>query len=197
VNLKNMSKEEWYSAMAVLFQNYEPYLFTAKESISISEANLPMDQEKIRNSAIYSGADEFISMWQGSYDQQLGSEFGGITPSQGQEQKIAIARVLYKNSYVLVLDEPTASVDALSEAAIFERIRQSTGDRTVILISHRFNTVINMDRIVVVEHGTVVEEGSHSDLVKIDGGVYAKMFKSQASAYVESGEKSDTIEAKL
>ena len=82
-----------------------------------------------------------------------------------------------------MLDEPTASVDALSEADIFEKIRQSTENRTLILISHRFNTVINMDRIIVIEHGKVVEEGSHAKLMKKKNGVYAKMFNSQAAGY--------------
>lgn len=183
VNLKDLSRDDWYNYISLLFQEYSPYLFTVKESIGIGRPGENVEMEKVKQAAAHSGAHDFISEWKDQYDQQMGSEFGGIAPSQGQEQKIAIARALYRGGYVLVLDEPTASVDALSEADIFEKIRQSTENRTLILISHRFNTVINMDRIIVIKHGKVVEEGSHAKLMKKKSGVYAKMFNSQAAGY--------------
>ncbi len=183
IDLKDLSKAEWYGYLALLFQDYSAYSFTAKESVAMGRVEEEVNIDKVKSAAVHSGADEFISEWKNQYDEQLGSEFNGITPSQGQEQKIAIARALYREGYVLVLDEPTASVDALSEADIFEEIRTSTKNRTLILISHRFNTVINMDRIIVIEHGKVVEEGSHTELMKKKKGVYANMFNSQAAGY--------------
>ncbi len=186
IDLKDLSKAEWYGYLALLFQDYSAYSFTAKESVAMGRVEEAVNIDKVKTAAVHSGADEFISEWKNQYDEQLGSEFNGIAPSQGQEQKIAIARALYRGGYVLVLDEPTASVDALSEADIFEKIRTSTENRTLILISHRFNTVINMDRIIVIEQGKVVEEGSHAKLMKKKAGVYAKMFNSQASGYVSA-----------
>jgi ATP-binding cassette subfamily B protein len=176
------SNQGWDTG-SVINLNPTAYSLTAKESVAMGRVEEEIDIDKVKNAAVHSGANEFISEWKNQYDEQLGSEFNGIAPSQGQEQKIAIARALYRGGYVLVLDEPTASVDALSEADIFEKIRTSTENRTLILISHRFNTVINMDRIIVIEHGAVVEEGSHAKLMKKKGGVYAKMFNSQAAGY--------------
>ncbi len=107
---------------------------------------------------------------------------GGIRPSGGQWQKIAIARLFYRNAPILILDEPTASIDAVSEAKIFDNVYKFMKGKTVIIISHRFSTVRNADRILVLDKGKVIEEGTHEQLMKMDGK-YAHAFKLQAKGY--------------
>lgn len=117
------------------------------------------------------------------YDQVLGKTFAhGVDLSTGQWQKIALARSFYRNAVVLVLDEPTASVDARSEAEIFASVENLSKEKSVIIISHRFSTVRNADEIYVFENAKVVEQGTHQDLMNLDGK-YAELFRLQAKGY--------------
>jgi ATP-binding cassette subfamily B protein len=119
----------------------------------------------------------------GGYETLLGPEFlGGVDLSTGQWQRLALARAFFRNAPFVILDEPTASLDARAEHELFERIRSLLSGRTVLLISHRFSSVRTADRIYVLHEGRVVEDGTHQELVAA-GGRYAEMFSLQAAAY--------------
>jgi len=128
-------------------------------------------------------AYEFIMDYKDKFDQILSERYeGGIRPSTGQWQKIAIARFFYRNAPILILDEPTASIDAVAEANIFDRIYKFIENKTVIIISHRFSTVRNADRIIVMDKGAIVEQGTHKELLAMNG-VYANAYNTQAKGY--------------
>lgn len=183
INLRDVDMDEWNSYLSVLLQDYLTYDLTVKESIGMGRSSIDADMAKIQEASEHSGAHEFIRDWGKQYEQQLGKEFeGGIEPSKGQQQKIALARTIYRNGLVMVLDEPTAAIDALSEMRIFEAMEKAVGNHTLIVITHRFNTTQSLDKIIVLDKGTVVEIGTHKELLQ-HGGLYAEMFESQAKAF--------------
>jgi ATP-binding cassette subfamily B protein len=141
------------------------------------------DAPRVRQAAEHGGADAFLARLPEGYDTQLGRYYGGAQLSIGQWQRIALSRAFMRHSDVLILDEPTAALDAESEAALFERFGELKEGRTAILITHRFSTVRFADRIVVLKDGRVVEEGTHAELMA-RGGLYCRMFTSQAKGYV-------------
>lgn len=182
-DLRDIDLESWYSHVGALFQDYARYHFIVKEAIAVGRTDEEASPERVKKAAIASGSAVFIDEWENGYDQLLGKEFsGGIEPSIGQWQKLALARIFYRDPRVLILDEPTASIDSGAEAKIFERLEALPGDRTVILISHRFSTVRNADKIVVLKKGTVAEVGSHEELLRLNG-IYAHLFNLQAMGY--------------
>jgi ATP-binding cassette subfamily B protein len=144
------------------------------------------DRPQVERAVTAGGADEVVTKVKGGLDAPLGRWFkDGVELSGGQWQKVALARAFMREGAdVLVLDEPTAALDAEAEHAVFERFRTLTKGKTSILISHRFPTVRMADRIVVIEDGTVVEEGTHAELV-LRGDRYAKMFALQAQGYLD------------
>ena len=183
-DLKELDVDSWLHAIGVLFQDYSGYQMKVSEAIALGRTDVPLDMDRVKWAAQGSEASEFINEWKDGYEQMLGKQFeGGIDPSKGQLQKLALARALYRNPAILVLDEPTASVDAESEAKIFARLEALPKDKTVILISHRFSTVRTADKILVLKDGTVHEIGSHAELMEKDG-TYAKLFRLQAKGYV-------------
>ena len=183
-DLREINLNDWYSNLALLAQHFDTYQFKAWENIALGRLNGERNQQKIECSARRAQADSFIERWKNRYDQQIGVEFdGGIDLSGGQRQKLALARTLYRNAFVTILDEPTAHVDADSEQRIFEQLNSEL-DKTqsLILISHRFSTVRNADRICVIENGRVAELGSHEALLA-ERGIYAHLFEQQAKGY--------------
>lgn len=188
-DLAQLKVDSWYQNMGVLFQEFNTYpQLTVRENIAIGNPNEPVDELALRLAAQSADASEFIEEFPNKYDQILSEKFkGGVRPSTGQWQKLAIARFFYRNAPLVIFDEPTASIDAVSEYNIFNRIYDFFKDKTVIIISHRFSTVRNADRIIVLDHGEVLEEGSHTDLMAKDG-YYAKAFNLQAKGYNASGE---------
>lgn len=183
INLMDVDPEEWSKYLSILLQDYKNYDLKVGESIAMGRVDKPFNLERIRESSEYTGASEFIEKWENKYEQRLGKEFeGGVEPSHGQNQKITLARTIYREGLVVVLDEPTASIDALSEMKIFEQMEKAAKDRTLIVITHRFNTTKNFDRIIVIENGEIVENGPHKELIKLNGK-YAEMFESQAKAF--------------
>lgn len=184
IDLREIKLDDWYDAVALLSQDYQTYKFKVKDLIHLGKQNSKFDEKVIKESAIQSDADEFIQKWEHSYEQQIGVEFtGGIDPSQGQKQKLALARALFRGAFITILDEPTASVDAKAEKQIFDQLEKVMGsDKTLVLISHRFATVRNADKIAVIDGQNIKEIGTHEELLKI-GGLYAEMYNAQAEGY--------------
>lgn len=182
-DLRALDIESWYHHLGILFQDYASYHFPVKEAIAIGRTEKPLDMERVKEAAESGEAQTFIERWKNGYEQMLGKKFaGGVEPSIGQWQKLAIARTFYRDAQVLILDEPTSSIDAEAETKIFEKMEHLSRDKTVILISHRFSTVRQADQICVIEGGTISELGSHQELLAKEG-TYARLFKMQAKGY--------------
>ena len=144
------------------------------------------DAEAIRGAALHAGADDFLAKLPDGYETLLGPEFqGGKELSVGQWQRVALARAFFRDAPFIILDEPTAALDARAEYELFESIRTLCRGRSVLLISHRFSSVRSADRIYVLDGGQVIEAGSHEELMGL-GGRYADLFALQASAYLSS-----------
>lgn len=181
--IQEINVESFYQKIGILSQEFAKYKMEVKEAIAVGNPGIPLDLEKVIEAAKLSGADEFIREWKNGYDTQLGKEFdGGVEPSVGQWQKLALARMFYRNPQIWVLDEPTASIDAIAEMQIFNTLENLPKDKTVILISHRFNTVKNADKIIVLDHGTIKEFGNHSELMDLNG-LYKELFELQKGSY--------------
>ena len=137
----------------------------------------------MEEAVVKAGASEYLVNLPDKYDQVVGKMFeGGIDLSGGQWQKLALARTFYRDAPILILDEPTSAIDAKAEYEIFEKVQQLQKDKTVIIISHRFSTVRNADRILVLNDGKIIEEGNHQQLMKLKG-VYKELFTLQARGY--------------
>jgi len=170
--------------IGIIFQDFMRYQLTVGENIGVGDVTALTDEARLVRAAEKGQAGEFIESLSEGYDTQLGRWFNrGQELSGGQWQRIALARAFMRDrAEILVLDEPTSSMDAETEMQIFERFRALTEDKIVILISHRFSTVRQADRIAVMEHGAIIEHGSHEELIALDGR-YAHLFELQASAY--------------
>jgi ABC-type multidrug transport system fused ATPase/permease subunit len=183
VNLKEIKLEDWYSQLSYLAQEFNHFgNLNLAENVAIGQPG-SINRLQVRRSLKKADAS-FISKYSQKLDTPMSQRYGGEEPSWGQWQKIAIARIFYRNSPVLILDEPTASIDAVSEYKIFNRLYQTIHGKTLIIISHRFSTVRNAQRIIVIDKGQVVEQGSHAELIKLQGH-YAHSFNLQAKGYAE------------
>jgi len=182
-NLKDIYLEDWQSAIGVLFQNFPEYNLTIRESIGVGRIGNSVEEEKLKQAAFYSGADEFISEFPTTYDQLIWKEFKeGTDLSKGQHQRLAVARMFYRDAPITVLDEPTASIDAVTEEKIFTTLETNREGKTVILITHRFSTVKNADQILMLEQGSIIEIGSHKTLMLLNGK-YSELYTMQAKRY--------------
>jgi ATP-binding cassette subfamily B protein len=183
IDLREYDLTDLHSEIGVIFQDFMRYEMTARENIAVGRIENPHTQEEIEYAAEKSLAAGVIAKLPGGYDQMLGRRFeGGVDLSGGEWQKLALARAYLRDAQLLVLDEPTAALDARSEFEVFERFAELTYGKMALLISHRFSTVRMADRIVVLEGGRLVEEGSHTELIAL-GGRYAAMFEMQAASY--------------
>ncbi len=183
VDLREYGLEDLYREIGVIFQDFMRYEMTARENIAVGrveEINCP---ELLRTAARKSMADSVIARLPRGYEQMLGGRFdGGLDLSGGEWQKIALARAYLRDAQLLILDEPTAALDARSEFEVFHRFAELTTGKMALFISHRFSTVRMADRIVVLDKGKIAEEGSHEQLAGM-GGRYAEMFEMQAASY--------------
>jgi ATP-binding cassette subfamily B protein len=183
VDLRDYELEDLHRIMGVIFQDFMRYEMTARDNIAVGKVeaidNLPLLQEAARKSM----ADPTIARLPRAYDQMLGRRFEqGVDISGGEWQKVALARAYLRDAQLLILDEPTAALDARSEYEVFQRFAELTAGKMAFFISHRFSTVRSADRIIVLENGKIAEEGSHDQLARL-GGRYAELFEMQASSY--------------
>lgn len=183
VDLREYDIEDLSQEIGVIFQDFTRYEMTARDNIAVGRISYRSDDERIRNAAKESLADGVIQRLAGRYDQMLGRRFeGGVDLSGGEWQKLALARAYLREAQVLILDEPTAALDARAEFEVFERFNELTEGKMALFISHRFSTVRMAERIIVLENGAIAEEGSHERLMA-RAGRYAEMFELQASSY--------------
>ncbi|MHB8790760.1 MAG: ABC transporter ATP-binding protein [Desulfobulbaceae bacterium] len=183
VDLRQFETHALRREIAIIFQDYTRYHLSAEENIWLGNVALPPDRERVAAAARRSGADEVIRGLPRGYDTILGKMFAdGEELSVGEWQKVALARAFMRDAQILVLDEPTSSMDAKAEYEVFQSFRKLVAGRTAILISHRFSTVRMADRIYVLQHGRVIEGGSHDELIRA-GGTYARLFEMQARHY--------------
>jgi ATP-binding cassette subfamily B protein len=183
IDIREYNLQDLWKEIGVIFQDFMRYELPCFENIAMGRIEERKNAPRIHAAAHKSLADEVISGLPQRYDQRLGCRFeGGVDLSGGEWQKIALARAYLRDSQLLILDEPTASLDARSEHEVFERFAELTSGKMALLISHRLSTVRMADRILVLENGKIAEQGPHEQLIKIGGG-YAKMFELQAASY--------------
>lgn len=183
IDIKNLQLESWYKSLGVLFQDFLKYEYSVKENIHFGKIWETLDLNKVKQASNLAGATPMINRLDKGFDQMLGKTFeGGVELSVGQWQKIALSRAFFRNSPVLILDEPTSSIDAKAESEIFSRVERLSRNKTVVIISHRFSTVRNADKIYVIDQGKISEQGSHEQLLRLNGE-YATLFRLQAKGY--------------
>jgi len=183
ININRFNKSEYQKFFGVIFQDFFKYEFTARENIAVGDITELNNQTKIESASELSLANEVISELKKGYDQQLGRRFAqGQDLSGGQWQKVALARAYMKDAEVMILDEPTSALDAKAESEVFQRFIALTENKTSIIISHRFSTVRQADRILVLENGSLLEMGTHDELMK-NNLLYAQLFSLQAEGY--------------
>lgn len=182
-NIKDLDLETWYRTIGVLFQDFIKYEYPVKDNIYFGKIWEKENLAEIIEAAKGAGAADMIKRFDHEYNQMLGKTFeGGIELSGGQWQKVALARAFFRNAPILVLDEPTAAIDAKAESEIFGRVEKLSKSKSVIIISHRFSTVRNADKIYVIDKGKIIESGDHKSLMK-KNGQYATLFNLQAKGY--------------
>jgi ATP-binding cassette subfamily B protein len=182
-DLREYDLADLHAAIGVIFQDYVTYYFSARENIGVGRLPEMENLERVEASAAKSGADSVVAKLPKGYETTLGRWFDeGFQLSGGEWQKIALARAFMRDAEILILDEPTASLDARAEYEIFTRMKALTEGKMALFISHRFSTVRLADRIFVLENGTIAEAGTHEELLAL-GGTYADLFNLQAAAY--------------
>ncbi|AOZ77334.1 ABC transporter ATP-binding protein [Clostridium pasteurianum] len=186
ININEFRLESLYKCISVVFQDFMKYPFTVKENIGFGDIENLDDMDRIELSAKKANAYEFIQSLENKFDTRLEKLWSnGVELSLGQWQKLAISRAFMSDSSILILDEPTASVDAETEYELFKNFKELVGNRTSILISHRFSTVRMADLIIVLNEGTVVEKGTHKSLL-LKEGLYSKLYNMQAEGYLDN-----------
>jgi ATP-binding cassette subfamily B protein len=183
IDLREYDLDDLHLEMGVIFQDFMRYEMTVRENIAVGRVEEIDNLDLLRDAARKSMADTTVGRLPRHYEQMLGRRFDqGVDLSGGEWQKIALARAYLRDAQLLILDEPTAALDARSEFEVFRRFSELTAGKTALFISHRFSTVRMADRIVVLDNGKIIEDGSHAQLATL-GGRYAEMFEMQASSY--------------
>jgi len=183
INLSDIAIESWYDHIATLFQDFNQYPLPIKENITIGRSDAKPSDKILHEAADFSGVSEFANNYKYGWDTVLDSSFKkGVEPSGGQWQRVALARAFYRNANIIILDEPTSAIDARAEYHIFNNIFEQYQSKSALIVSHRFSTVRRADRIVVLEKGRIVEQGTHKDLMKQEG-MYYDLFSKQAEGY--------------
>jgi ATP-binding cassette subfamily B protein len=183
IDIREYNLYEYRAAIGVIFQDFVKYEFTAGENIAVGRIDAKDDTDRVEDSARRSLADEVIQNLPGGYNQRLGRRFdNGVQLSGGQWQKIALGRAYMRDAQLIILDEPTAALDARAEYEVFQRFAELTEGKSAVLISHRFSTVRMANRILVIEEGQLKEIGTHDELLQ-KNGMYAELFTLQAEGY--------------
>ncbi len=184
IDIKKFRIQSYRKIIGVIFQDYVRFAFTAKENIAVGQIEEVSNNPQIHSAAEKSLADPVIQKLAGGYDQMLGKRFSeGVDLSGGEWQKVALARAYMRDAQIVILDEPTASLDARAEFEVFKRFSELTSGKTAVIISHRFSTVRMADRILVLKNGEMLELGTHEELLEKEG-LYAELFNLQAQGYI-------------
>jgi ATP-binding cassette subfamily B protein len=182
-NIKEIDVDSYWRLVAVLFQDFSRYPFDIKTNIELGRIRAIPPKSKVNRAVMLSNLNPILDKLPKGIDTILDNSFeDGVEPSGGQWQRVALARAFYRDASILILDEPTAAVDANAEYEIFNNIFKSYSDKTALIISHRFSTVRRADRIIVLHKGKIIEEGNHKKLMK-NRGLYSEMFSKQAEGY--------------
>lgn len=189
VDLREYDVSALYAVFGMIFQDFGKYASSVSDNIAFGRSGATPDEAAIREAARFSGAHDFISALPNGYDTPLMRIFedDGLELSVGQWQKLSVARAFYSDSDILILDEPTASLDPLAEQEIWRQFDDLRTDKTTIFVSHRLSSAVSATKIVVLEHGQVLEEGSHTELMA-QNGRYKELFTVQAEKYLQSAE---------
>jgi len=181
VNIKELDLDSYYKNVGILAQSFNQLSITAKDNIFVGNVNKKRTKVNLETAAKNADIHDAITKLPLGYDTFISREIkGGVQLSGGQWQKLAIARAFYRDAKLLILDEPTSAVDALSEEKIFDSIRENAKNKTTLIVSHRFATVRKARRIIVIDNGEVVEDGNHESLIKNDG-LYSQMYNTQVN----------------
>ncbi len=191
VDLRDYDLNELRRQMGVIFQDFVRYELTAGENIGMGQLELRQDAARLSSAAERAGAAELVGRLPDGLNTQLGREFGGRELSDGEWQKLALSRAYLRDAQLLVLDEPTASLDVQTEYEIYTRFHELTRDRITLLISHRFSTVRMADRILYLADGRIHEAGSHAELIDRNGE-YARLYRLQAAQFLDQGQADTT-----
>ena len=188
-DLREYDPSELYRMFGIIFQDFGKYAVSVSENIGFGDIHRDANEDEIRRAAEDANASEFISKLPGGYDTPLMRYFepDGIELSIGQWQKLSIARAFYSKSDILILDEPTASLDPIAEQEIFNQFDELRKDKTTIFVSHRLSSATIATKIVVLEYGRLIEEGTHKELMDKKGRYY-ELFSTQARRYLENEE---------
>ena len=184
VDMKDVEPSEWRRRVAAVFQDYMRFEITARENVGYGDLDKLHDLTAIEAAAAKGGASDFVQALPGGYETVLGRSFdqNGQDVSAGQWQRLASARAYMRDASVLVLDEPTAALDARAEVEVYRRFRDMSEGKAVLLISHRLGSARLADRIVFLDDGRITEQGTHADLMEL-GGEYARLYSIQSEWY--------------
>jgi ATP-binding cassette subfamily B protein len=188
IDLRDIDPSLWQRRVAAIFQDFLRYELTARDNVTLGASQAAADAQALRLAAVDAGADAIIERLPRGWDTVLSRRYvRGVDLSGGQWQRMALARAVYAvhaGAGILVLDEPTANLDVRGEAELFDRFLDVTAGATTVLISHRFSTVRRADRIVVLDGGRIAEQGTHDELLELQG-TYARLFSLQAGRYLD------------